>query len=193
MFSNAIKKLEDAHFIFDYLKKAGDAPSFRALFNSFLNAARAITNALQKEGSRIKGFEDWYKIKQKEMKDDELLRFVHEARTEDFHEGRHRIIFSSNMQPTSYFMQMQFDSLNAKLDICAEGVFWIVNEGTAMERRIPITYGVQGKIRVSLINGPSTHKGKELAEGGPITICQLALDYLSQVVHEAKMKFDKNR
>jgi hypothetical protein len=53
MFWNSTKKLEDAQFIFDYLKKAGDAPSFRALFNSFLNSARAITNALLMVGCGV--------------------------------------------------------------------------------------------------------------------------------------------
>lgn len=94
-FGNTKSKLEDSRNILDQLKLAKNATNFKALFNSFLSSSRAITYALQKEGKKINGFEEWYKEKQDEMRKDKLLRFIHEARTIDFHEGNNVLEVSS--------------------------------------------------------------------------------------------------
>lgn len=188
MFRNADTKLEDSRVILDQLKAAGDAPTFRSLFSSFLSSSRAITYALQKGGGHITGFDEWYKVKQQEMKDDELLRFIHEARTEDFHEGKHRLQFATHIQQLSTSMVEPPPSYDAEITIGPEGPFWIVNKGTTQERRVPIKQGTDYVVQVSIHNAPVTHRGKKLTKNDPITICQLALDYLSELIHEAKTR-----
>lgn len=185
MFTSAKTKLEDSRVIFRQLRASSDAPSFRSLFNSFLNASRAITYALQKDGKHIAGFKDWYKVKQAQMRNDELLRFIHDARTEDFHEGKHRLSFETHIH---HLMAGPPPSPNARMVIGSEGPFWIVNEGTPQEQRVPINQGTY-TIQVSIANAPTVHLGKRLAKNDPMTICQLALDYFSELVHEAKTKF----
>ncbi len=186
MFPNTKSKLEDTRIIFEQLKQADDTQKFKALFNSFLSSARAITYALQKEGKKKADFEKWYKKKQKEMKNDELLSFVHEARTEDFHEGKHRLNFSS------YFEKFETNQVgapptpDAKIAIGAEGPYWIINHGKPDERRVPIKDGGNFKINISINNGPKEHLGKRLQKNDPITICYLTIKYFEKLVHEAQ-------
>ncbi len=168
---------------------AKDAITFKVYFNSCLNACRAITNALQKEGKHIPGFEEWYKQKQEEMKNDELLRFIHKARTEDFHEGKHRLVFvRSFIHSFSSEDAGTPPSPDATLIIGTEGMFWIVNRGTPYERRIPIRKG-KYTIEVAIDNPPQVHLGKKLKKNDPVTICKLALNYFTDLVAEAKSKF----
>jgi hypothetical protein len=185
MFSSAQGKLEDSRSIFEQLKMASDALSFRALFNAFIQASRAIMEALKKDGSHIVGFKDWHKIKYQKMLDDELLLFIHEARREDFHEGKHRLNFQSHIQGPARLEPFPKESLS----ITDEGPFRIVDEGTPRERRIPIKQDVNYVTQVSIANAPIVHRGKKLAKNDPLTICQLALDYFSELVYEAKTKF----
>jgi hypothetical protein len=189
MFSNAKNKLEDSRVILQQLELASDAPAFRSLFNSFLSASRAITYALQKNGEHIPGFKEWYATKQSEMKDDELLRFIHEARTDDFHEGKHRLNFSTTVHHFSTSMAGEPPSPDAKMAIGGEGVFWIVNEGTSREQRIPIKQGGDFATEASIGNPPTAHLGQPLTRNDPVAICQLALDYFSGLVHEAITTF----
>lgn len=59
MFNYASNKIEDTRIIFDKLSQSSDFLEFKSYFNSFLSSARAITNALQKQGKTIEGFSGW--------------------------------------------------------------------------------------------------------------------------------------
>lgn len=189
MFNRAKSKLEDACENLDSMRKAKTALQFRAAFNSFLSNCRAVTNALQKEGARVEGFSEWYAQKQTEMKADELLRFVHESRTEDFHEGRHRLLFSTYIEHLSSDAVGPPPTPGASLIITTQGPFWLVDEGTPRERRIPITRGSRHQVCVSIENPPTQHRGKRMAASDPISLCEAAASYMAELVHEARQKF----
>lgn len=189
MFERATSKLDDARTIIGNMKTARDAQAFRSAFNSFLSAARAVTYALQKEGKPLEGFSDWYNRKQEEMKGDELLRFIHQARTQDFHEGKHRLHFGTHIQHLSIGAEPP-PSKNAAFVIGADGPFWIVDEGTSRERKIPFK-AASYTVRVTCDCPPSMHLGKKLDTDDPVTICELATAYFENLVYEAKTKFGK--
>lgn len=186
MFEEAKIKLEDSRINLKQIKSANDVPSFRTNFNSFLNSSRAITYALQKKGAHISGFESWYKVKQEEMKYDDLLRFIHDARKEDFHEGKHRLYFSTFIQNVEIGIPPY---PNASMVIGNEGPFWIINEGTPQEERIPFKQNGRYVLQVSIENPPEFHLGKKLVNQDPISICECVLIYFSNLVYEAEEKF----
>jgi len=189
MFNGARSKLEDAYSNLDSMRKATNALEFRAAFNSFLSNCRAVTNALQKEGAHIPGFRDWYAEKQEEMKSDELLRFIHESRKEDFHEGQHRLRFGTYIEYLSSAAVGPPPKPGASLVIGAEGPFWLVDAGTPHERRIPITRGSRHVVQVQIENPPTQHRGKPLAATDPISLCEAAATYMAELLHEAQTKF----
>lgn len=190
MFGKTDSKIEDSHILLDRMKAAKSAIEFRACFNSFLSSCRAITNALQEEGNHIARFDKWYFEKQEEMRKDQLLRFIHDARIDDFHKGVSRVVFPSTY--VKYFSSNEAGpppTENAKIGIGSQGIYWIIGEGTPMERRIPVTRGGIWRTKAALTNAPTEHKGETIEKNDPISICTFALEYLSGLVHEAKERF----
>jgi hypothetical protein len=78
--------------------------------------------------------------------------------------------------------------VGAALTVCADGAFWLVEEGTPRERRIPIRKA-QYTVAVSITDGPKMHLGAEIDKNDPLTVCSLALVYLEELVHEARIRF----
>lgn len=189
MFEKTQNKLEDCHNLLDQLEKANNGSLFRSLFNSFINSSRGVTNALQKEGKRVPGFSDWYAIKQEEMKQDELLKFLHNARTEDFHEGKHRLSFTMSIGLIRANDFGNPPSPDSKLTISGDGPYWIMHPGTPRERRIPATGKGGYQLEVSLNNPPSTHLGKQIIINDPVTICKIADLYFTNLIAETLEKF----
>lgn len=189
MFDSAKTKLEECHVILEQLRAATDAPSFRAFFNSFFSTSRAVTNSLQKDGRHVVGFNDWYGAKQEEMRNDELLHFIHKARIKDFHKGKDELVFATHIRYFSTAEAGPPPADNARMVAGGEGMFWLVDEGTPHERRIPIDKGGAYSVHVAVQNAPTVHRGKKLQRNNALTICDLALNYLSELVHEARAKF----
>ena len=138
----------------------------------------------------MKGFDRWYAPKQAQMRADQLLRFIHNARIDDFHKGRHRLRFPGTY--VQYFNTSQAGpppSPDASLAFGSEGPFWIVGRGTLSERRIPVTRGGTWSVGVTVDEPPAAHLGTRLQNRDPIAICETALDYLRNLVHEAKVQF----
>jgi hypothetical protein len=190
MFKRARAKLDESRRILENLSRATDADMFRAQFNAFIASSRTVTNALQKEGCHIDGFTEWYEPKQTEMRNDRLMRFFHNARVDDFHKGEHQLQFSTYNESLS---SEDFDpplSPDAPLAMGADGVFRIYDQGTARERRVPVTEG-RNFIFVSVKNPPTEHRGLAIKDRTPVAICELALRYLEDLVFEADQKFGK--
>jgi hypothetical protein len=178
MFPNTQSKLEDTRIALEQMKNAQDSINFKFAFSAFLTSARSITYVLQKEYNNVEGFKEWYEIKQREMQEDRLLRFIHEARTEDFHEGKHRLSFQTYINYLNTSDLGQPPEPNASLGIGAEGPFWILDAGTPGEHRIPIKQNINSITSVSIENPPNSHLGQPLTMVDPITICSLALEYI---------------
>lgn len=189
MFNAAKSKLEDARTILGELDQGDDAISFKARFNSFLGSARAVTNGLQKEGAKVPKFSSWYEAKQEEMEKDDLMRFVHKARIDDFHYGKHRLKFSTHFRHVSRNEAWPPPSPDAKLVLRGNGAFWIVGAGTATERRIPVKKGARYITNISIAGAPTEHLGAKLVRNDPLAVCHLALVYLEKLVHEAESTF----
>jgi hypothetical protein len=183
-------KLEDSRNALDGMEGARDGASFRAAFNSFLSAARAVTYALQKEGAHFEGFDEWYEVKRQEMRADELLRFIHDARIEDFHRGQHRLEFATDVAYLYGDAAGPPPTPNAGVVIGSDGAYWLVDEGTPRERRIPMSQGGKWTTKVGIANPPTTHRGQTLQRTDPVTLCRLVLGYLEEVVYEADSKAD---
>ena len=190
MFRSAVSKLEDARANLESLAAATDAIKFRSAFTSFLSNCRAVTYALQKEGAHVDGFGDWYEPKRYEMKGDELLRFIHESRKEDFHEGAHPLCFCSEISYVNTGGPEDRPHPDAAMIAGAQGAFWVVDAGTPKERRIPVKKQGSYKVVVSIENPPATHRGQPLSTQNPISLCRVALDYMAELVHEAKTIFE---
>lgn len=190
MFEASVNKLDDCRRILEGLVRATDSQNFKAHFNSFLNASRAITYALQKEGAHLDGFQAWYEDKQNEMKADELLRFMHDARTDDFHEGKHRLIFPAGHLAHFSTNEEERPPNATGFVYGAEGPFWVIDGGTPRERRVPVKSAIYS-YAVAVENAPSTHKGQPLESNDPVSICETTLAYMEGLVYKARERFGR--
>ena len=132
------------------------------------------------------GFQGWYKVKQDEMKSDELMRFVHDSRIEDFHQGKHQLQFETYVAYLSTSRAGPPPVPGAALSIGAEGPFWVADQGTPRERRVPVKRGGTFSTSVSIADPPGTHRGQPLAQIDPCSLCRVALEYLEGLVHEVR-------
>jgi hypothetical protein len=125
------------------------------------------------------------------MSEDELLSFMYEARGSDFHEGKHELVFKTEggWDPGSI---KKPDDVGGIL-VTPEGLFWVVNQGTAYERRVPLDEGSSYTTVARFKNGPKTHLGKRLDSADPLTICRITLDYCAELLHRAKIEFTEDR
>lgn len=189
-FPGARRKLDEARRLADGLRTARDAPEFRTLFSAFLSASKATFESLRKDGAKQPGFRKWHDAKRSEIRSDPLLRFVMDARDEDLHEGRHRLLFGTHLR--------HFDTSKAGpppggypagMEIGLEGPVWVVDRGKPTERRVPIHAGGSWTTGVQIFKGPTEHKGHPVEGGNPLTVCDALLVYLGELVHEAETRF----
>lgn len=183
-------KLDDAKAVLQQLRRASGAYEFRAFFASFLSNARAVTYALQAELKHVQGFDDWYKPKQEILRNDSLLRYVHDARIEDFHRGGATLEFSSQLIAPLDTLSLEAPlGADAKIGLTAMGLVWIVNEGSFDERRIPIEAPEIVHTTVSVLNAPTEHKGQHVDTTNPVVLAKLAIEALEELVLEANYLF----
>ncbi len=79
--SETLERLRDANFQLELaMNNLHDHQSVRACLNAFLDLARSTTWIMQKEFAHKSGFQEWYKKKQDEMRENSLFGFFVEMR-----------------------------------------------------------------------------------------------------------------
>lgn len=184
-------KLEDARISLKSLRDANNPVEFRTAFGNFINNARAITYAMQKEGSKYALFKQWYKQKQSEMEKDELLRFVHNARIDDFHKGESVLTFETVVIPQNLnlaigiaAMYTNKDNKGWNVSIRGDGLSTAINEGTPKEERVMLDQRLV-ETSISIQNPPKTHLGEKLNSNQPIYLCEQIIKYFEDLVFQA--------
>lgn len=194
LFSKSTDKLDDARTSFDRLSGASGALELRSAFSSFVHNARAITYAMQSEGSQYPGFLSWYAQQQEFMKGDELIRFIHDARIDDFHKGESRLEFTTNV----HLQQLDPGRILAanpqlvtsetwSFSMSGEGLYSLQGECTPSERKTMLNQTpLAGATMVAVVRPPRMHLGCSLETSDPVHLSNLALRYFEQLLFEAK-------
>ncbi|MFT3787818.1 MAG: hypothetical protein QM770_16880 [Tepidisphaeraceae bacterium] len=87
-FSHVDGKLAEAEFFLKEIKGCDhDFFAIRCFVSAFSSSARSVTFALQSCLTGVAGFEEWYKARQKALRDNKLARFFHEFRRINEHVG----------------------------------------------------------------------------------------------------------
>lgn len=191
--ANTKTKLEDARTTLSLLKSAKNSMEFRAAFSAFINNSRAITYAMQADGSKDTAFMQWYEHRRVEMQKDELVRFVHDSRIEDFHKGIHQLDFVSeakfaNLDPSLVMSRSpHLFSGNGtwEITLTGEGLFTTVNSGTPQEQRAILDQSLLESTKVSVQNPPKSHMGQPLNSDCPTYLCELVMTYFEDLVFHA--------
>ncbi|MBA4388350.1 MAG: hypothetical protein C0404_10240 [Verrucomicrobia bacterium] len=87
-FSIVDQKVAEAEFFLKKLRGVEfDFFAARCFVSAFVTSARSITYALQAVMKPVPRFQEWYRMRQEEMKADSLSRFFHNLRTVSHHIG----------------------------------------------------------------------------------------------------------
>ena len=191
MFDLASQKLGEAVVSFEHLQQSQTAQAFRTHFNATVNATRSVWDVLKTEGKKVPGFDAWREMKWKAISTDDLLNRLNSARIGDFHRGEQQVAFGTYIEHLSTSDIGPPPAPDAAFVIGTEGPAWLVHEGTARERRIPIQASAKARfaVRAGLVAPPKTHLGRTLERADPITFCQLAIAYFEGLVYEARTTF----
>lgn len=169
MFEGATSKLENARTAIDRLRAlaapavrsniqivhsssrsqidplgTNDPLAFAEAFSSSVAHVRAIGDAVFKNklAARLAGFVVWREAKRSFCKNDELLKFIADQRNSDLHEGESPLTYAMQALAFSSEMVGQAPTDDAVLLMDGSGPYWLVAQGTALERRVPCAQSV---------------------------------------------------
>ena len=177
------------------LKEPGNSRRLSAFWN-IVTYGRMVTFHMQNLLRGVKGFEEWYSVKQKEMAGDELLEF--------FKKLRNRIEKEKLVRPSNvtYISHLEFPKdLNrfGPPPPRANGFFigdkyggsgWYVEGPNGKRFKIYVNLpSDMGSTWMTLENIPHKHKGMEIDDSSLESICTLYIDYLNSIVEEAIDRF----
>ena len=177
------------------LKEPGNSRRLSAFWN-IVTYGRMVTFHMQKLLGGVKGFEEWYSAKQREMAGDELLEF--------FKKLRNRIEKEKLVRPSNvtYISHLEFPKDLNRIGPSppgAKGFFigdefggsgWFVEEPNGKRFKIYVNLPSDiGSTWMTLENIPHKHKGMEIDDNSLESVCTLYIDYLSNMVEEAIDRF----
>jgi hypothetical protein len=133
------------------------------------------------------------------MQNDELIRFVHDSRIEDFHKGIHQLDFVSkasfaNLNPATVMSRSPhlFSGDGTwEISLTGEGLFTTINNGTPQEQRVMLDQSLLERTKIAVRNPPFSHLGKPLQSDYPTYLCELVMVYFERLVFQAA-KFCEN-
>ncbi|WP_044478130.1 hypothetical protein [Paenibacillus antibioticophila] len=106
---NTHKRLFEAHRLWHQsLENYFDPEGFRVNINATIQALRNLTFALQAEKEKIKDFDSWYPFWQSRMKNDQIMKWLNEARVQIVHQRDLETQSQANVLIHSYFNLMEY-------------------------------------------------------------------------------------
>ena len=217
MFNGAVIKLRDARTVMDRLNTLVIPPvtsnvqiisgppgvkgdpigtykpvEFAEAFSSCVAQIRSVGDAVLKDKEAIKltAFKAWRELKKDECKNDSLLKFINDRRNGDLHAGDSPLVFT--MHPFS-FNSMDLGappSPTATLLVDGTGPYWVVDQGSPRERRVPCKEIGHVVFTVAVVNAPDTHLGIALPSTDPVVILGFGEKYYANLLFEAKKTFE---
>ena len=213
IFTRLDRRLGDIESLVDNIDLAPG--QMRATISRVAVEGRSITNILQNLRSKVNNFDDWYQDKENEMRNDPLLRFFYQLRTETLKRGVDKIGgVQVKPQPNSSIQinQKGFTVttvlengevrkiLHPKPDNTVGTFMGDQNGGSGFVVKMPD--GREKKhyvfippdaadISVFFKDPPKEHMDKELNNSNPRVLCRLYYGYLKHLCNEAKEKFKK--
>lgn len=186
----------------EYLKKCladlnqkGNPRRIPAYWN-IITFGRMITFHLQKQLKHELGFNEWYSQKQSEMREDPLLKFFVNARNEL---EKERLPAVANVTNINHFESPKDLHKFGPPPPNNKGFFigdnlggsgWIVSGPDGNDYKIYVELPQEiGNTWMIVKNVPDSHLGVKLKDRSVEAICKIYVDYLTDLVQEAMIKF----
>jgi hypothetical protein len=188
MLENADRKLKEMYQFLEQMKSSNNVDDFERYFAAFISAGRSVTFSLQLDLRNIDGFSEWYSVKQQEMKEDELLKFFKDLRNSDIHTGKPNTSSSIFIKGPVDSKKWENRPRGSSIKVTGRGVYYVKNPDTPFEEVIPAQFPNKTIHKIGFKNPPTRHNGKIINQN-PVSLCKLYIDYLNELVKEAKIFF----
>jgi hypothetical protein len=177
------QKLTYAYIMLQQAKQnSNNYPAFIANLDAFVTDARSVTFIMQTEFDSINGFNEWYKVKQEEMKNDSDFDFFNRLRVDTTHVRP----FNSSSKYTTSFPEGMTVSAGKAVQI----PLGKVNDkgNLAIDNESPIT--INGESAPN-INRSTTRRYlfTDRPNDDAITLCESYFQKLKELVTECHDKF----
>ena len=188
--------LRRAELALEDLERATDGERRVAAMTNVVVTGRAVTNVLQNLKSAASGFDKWYQPWQAEMRQDALLRYLYELRSEILKEGRDRTGSSTYISSFRYPEDLPPAPPNAVRFFMGDrygGNGWEVRleDGTVQKMYVTLPPH-QVRSWLSFRDLPTEHLGKPIGETSLENVCRLYVQYLRRLVDAAEKEFGES-
>jgi hypothetical protein len=199
MTPRAKKNLHESAFHLRGMRNATHFEDLEIAFAAFVNAARNVTNVLQKEFKTHEKyralFNDWYGdggttpkagSKGHQMKSDPLCKFFVELRNSIGKEGINGFACNTHIQELNTGTDLIDRPLNSSFVITGAGAYYLVEQGTGKEDLIPARTKARMTTEIFLTNPnpPTMHLGQKLEKNDVISLSEKYIAYLTELVEE---------
>lgn len=193
--SKAKARLDIAKQQLGAAENAESYTAFTAAWYLFLVAAKNVYTTLEQGAKSSPQSRQWFGKRKNDRKSDPLLQYLFQARDDD----EHGLADVTRLQPGSlaigkaapgYSSSMHIDRLEIKDGKVHIGKITSLDGKPVLIENIPahaVLMPVTGRGNITY-NPPETHRGEKLADTLPITIGELGLTYLEELVSEAADK-----
>lgn len=166
-----------------------DPVVFSEAYSSCVAQVRSIGDAILKDkaANKLPGFEEWREEKKDECKNDNLMKFINDRRNDDLHAGDRSLSFTMNAHEFSSGGVGIKPFIGATLRIDGTGPYWINMENP--DERHPCKVQKGFVFTASIVNPPTMHMGKPLPSSDPVTVCDMAEKYYTELLREARHLF----
>lgn len=176
----------------DFLRQvvpSGDIDSVQIVLNDFLKEARSLHDVIEREGKPLLGFREWWTKRIAEVSTDPLMKWAHNARAGDFHEGIPSIEVTGWQIQGGFEYDPEQKSDSKNLVMRDGGMFWFSGIGTPQERI------ERARIKAANHSMALHISGLSIEEGAPQTLqdipklCEEIARRNQELLHEVKVKF----
>lgn len=214
MIPRAKKNLHECVYHLEKMEQATHVEDLEISFAAFVNSARSVTFILQKEYKENPDFLIWYgnpdyykdgrwvgdgmeptTTKIYEMANDELCKFFVTLRNQITKEGINGFICSTHISSFNSSTDLIDQPPGSSLQISGNGMYYLIQKGTAQEDRIPARSRGRITTQVSIPNTPSSHLGNNLSKNQKdiISLSKIYYEYLKSIVEEWTEEINKGR
>lgn len=198
IFSRIDQQLDFVASSFIDLTKTPHDPKLRlrSLAN-IITFGRSVTFVMQNLRSSVTNFDDWYKPFQDEMKGDELLIFFKDARNKLEKQGRLDTNTTVHMKNFNFNMIQKYRENppeNAKGFFIGDslgGSGWeiLMPDNTVEKLYVDLDIDCYLDIKILFVPENIHHKGQLITDTSIENCCYLFLQYLKELVKQAKEQF----
>jgi hypothetical protein len=186
----AHNRVERATAAFDRIAHSDNFASFAEAWTDFLLAANSVFSILEKGAKESPHSRQWYGGKKKQGRDDELVRYMAQARNADEH-GIEPVVehdpgYFAIGDPGEHVVIQGLTANSSGISgtlIPVDGKYPTITIKPAHPKLIPV---FDDRFGGQWFDPPTMHLGQKLSDVSPLAAAEMMLKYVSDLVEEAQ-------